>query len=239
MALFTAAAGNGAGANGDAGATRPANCRNVLAVTALSRNGAKAQYANLINAGSQYWGVATVGGDSGQLLRSTSNAGTTTAVGYTSSGYYAGDGAGTSYATPIAASVVAMMVAVNPTLSTSQLLALVTTEADAFPAAGGAACTSSNTGVCTCQTSSCGSGVLNAYDAVVAARLAAGTLVGLGSGATAFPSGTFSSSFSPSRGRDGSSSSGGGGGGALQPLWLAGLGLITVALARHGRARRA
>jgi len=165
-ALVVAAAGNQRGIVG-----RPASCAGAFAVTALNRQGFKANYANY---GAQV-AIATVGGDAArgatcdaQLadtgLATTGNEGTG-AIG--AFGYAAGSG--TSFAAPLVAGVASLMLAANPALTVEQIEAGL--KAAARPhvkvpilqtcnAAG-------NFGRCQCDSSSCGAGILDAEQALV------------------------------------------------------------------------
>lgn len=194
--VVVAAAGNEQGA-----VTRPASCSGVVGVAALARDGLKASYSNF---GPQVT-IATVGGDPGvdDGLLTLINTGTQApgADGY-------GNVFGTSFATPVAAGVVNLMLSTNPQLSVAQVINGLRTTARPHvqSSTGVPACSSSARAVCVCTTSTCGAGVL---DADAAVRYAA-------------------SPSSPSAPRDD-------GGGALGPAWLLGLALAVAALARAGR----
>lgn len=149
---------------------RPANCRNVIAVAALNRDGFKATYSNFGSAIT----VSTVGGDPKTLGRcgpflgddgilSTGNLGTTSPGehGYTAV-------SGTSFSTPIVAGVASLMLARNPNLSVDQLVAGLRNSARphvSSPKLG--TCTATNEGRCQCTTSTCGAGILDAPQALV------------------------------------------------------------------------
>jgi serine protease len=164
-AFVVAAAGNQRGIVG-----RPASCAGAFAVTALNRQGFKANYANY---GAQV-AIATVGGDAArgatcdaQLadtgLATTGNEGTG-AIG--AFGYAAGSG--TSFAAPLVAGVASLMWAANPALTVQQIEAGLKATArphvkvpilQACNAAG-------NFGRCQCDSSICGAGMLDAEQAL-------------------------------------------------------------------------
>lgn len=228
--LVVASAGNGYDddhTNGDddniglAEPTRPANCSGVLAVTGLNQRGYKATYANLIS--SAHTGVAVASGDAFNSvltddgIESLVNRGTT---GPTTPGLEAGYEmralVGTSYAAPTAAGVAALMLAVAPGLSVSELLNALTTEVEPFLGGFGlpdcAAGSSSTRGSCQCTTQTCGSGMLDADRAVAWAVARAGT--------TPYPGSSSSTSyFTPDRLQPVAQASGGKSGGGAIDGW--------------------
>lgn len=140
------AAGN---ENRNAQNSSPANCTGVVVVAAVNRSGGRAYYSNF----GSVVDVAAPGGamnvNAGNGVASTLNAGTTT-PGVDSYAYYQG----TSMATPHVAGVAALMLSVNPSLTPAQVETTLRNTARAFPA--------------TCNQ--CGTGIVNARAAVVAAR---------------------------------------------------------------------
>lgn len=250
--LVVAAAGNGDDVSGATQAVAPANCDGALAVTALRRDGSKAAYANLVTGA----GVATVGGDDYvvgstyefELIMSTFNSGVTDPDPYLMAdapAYYTGY-AGTSFATPIVASVAAMMLSVQPQLSPAQLISGLTQYgATPFPSPAGAACSAqapANTGHCNCSTATCGAGVLDAVSAVQWAEAqSSGSDTQLNlllNGLTAVAPGSVNAEngWIPDRLQTAEPSGGGGGGGGLmQPVWALALALATVIVARLRR----
>jgi serine protease len=217
-AVLVAAAGN----DGDA-VVRPASCAGALAVTALDRDGAKADYANF---GSEV-DVATIGGatsPAGNGIYSTTNTGTRGPVdeGY---GFYAG----TSFATPIVSGTVALMLAVNPDLSVDQIISGIRATTRPHVQIGGlGSCSAIDSGYCSCTTGTCGAGVLDAPEAVAWALATEGTFIP--------PTSNPSLDFIPDRLQAGGSGSSGDGGGAAGPFWL--LGLLAAAAALSVRRRR-
>jgi serine protease len=160
----------------------PANCSGVLGVAGLRHAGTKVGFSNL---GSEV-GLGAPGGNCvntgfGQpclfSLITTSNSGTTApgSSTYTNSINF---NVGTSFSAPLAASAAALIHAVNSRLSTSQVIALLKETSRPFP-------TSSDPGVpvcrvptgasdlqtseCSCTTQTCGTGMLDANAAVLAA----------------------------------------------------------------------
>lgn len=161
--LVVAAAGNGQGV-----VTRPANCRGVVAVAALNRDGFKARYSNF---GPEVT-LATVGGDNAGPLLSDGgllgiyNAGTTTP----GEGIYARS-FGTSFATPVVAGTAALMLSVNPALTVDQLIVGLRRSARPHVTSPWlAACSMDNSATCLCTTGTCGAGILDAEQALFYAR---------------------------------------------------------------------
>ncbi len=141
--------------------TSPANCPGVVAVTAHTRDGDSADYAN-VGMGTSI--SAPGGGDNSVLpssigeprfVVSTGNAGLTTPGADNYLEY-----AGTSMAAPQVAGVLALLASLRPDLSMADLEQVVRTSARAFPAGS----------YCTFYPGVCGSGLLDAAAAVEAAR---------------------------------------------------------------------
>jgi serine protease len=158
-----------AGGNADTTLTRPADCRRVMTVASVRKDGAKASYSSF---GSRV-ALAAPGGsnESGNasLLLSTDNNGATT-PGVDTYGYKQG----TSFAAPQAAGVASLMLAVNPFLSPYQLIARMKAGARPHAAGGLPACGTPGSGPCNCNTSTCGTGMLDAHTSV---QLATGPAV--------------------------------------------------------------
>jgi serine protease len=209
--LFVAAAGNESGA-----VVRPASCAGALAVTALRRDGAKADYANF---GPQV-GIATTGGSDVDGLYSTTNDGLT-GPGSDTYGYYQG----TSFAAPIVSGAAALMLAANPSLSVDQLITGLRSTARPHLAPTAVTCSANHPQVCNCTTAACGAGILDAAAAVQWALDTPGNLA----------PGNPISTFTPDR-LKGSSGGGSSGGGAMNPGWL--LALLAAVAALSGRRRR-
>ncbi|MEO7151872.1 MAG: S8 family peptidase [Burkholderiaceae bacterium] len=163
-AVVVAAAGNVHGS-----ITRPANCARVIGVAALNRDGFKASYSNF----GPGLAIATVGGDAGDGawsallgdggLLSLQNAGTREpgAPSYASV-------SGTSFAAPIVAATVSLMLGVNPKLTAAQVIAGLTASARPHVVSsriGG--CSDLNPGRCICSTGTCGAGLLDVVQALV------------------------------------------------------------------------
>jgi serine protease len=142
--VVVVAAGN---SNTDVSGFTPANCNGVIAVAATGRTGSRASYSNygaLVK-------ISAPGGSGLDGILSTLNTGTTVPVADTYAYYQ-----GTSMATPHVTGVVSLMFSVNPSLTPAQVLQILQSTARPFP--GGS----------TCNTSICGSGILDAGAAVLA-----------------------------------------------------------------------
>lgn len=148
---------------GNVGSTEistPANCRGVLAVTAHTREGDNADYAN-VGAGVA---ISAPGGGSNTVfptpdtgirgVLSTWNTGTKAPV----ADAFA-EMAGTSMAAPQVAGVLALLASLRPDLSMATLEGIVTSAVRPFPADG----------YCATHPNFCGSGLLDAQLAVAAA----------------------------------------------------------------------
>lgn len=129
----------------DASSYAPGNCANVITVAATTYNGNRASYSNY---GSTVE-ISAPGGDTVYGILSTSNSGITVPA---SDAYYYYSG--TSMAAPHVAGVVSLMFSRNPSLTPDQVLSILQSTAKPFP--GGS----------TCNTSICGSGIVNAAGAV-------------------------------------------------------------------------
>ncbi len=236
-----------AAGNQHAAPMRPANCKGVIGVAALNRDGFKATYSNF---GAEIV-IATVGGDPddegawGPALGddgivTLDNAGRTTP----GTGGYA-RAFGSSYSAPIVAGAISLMLSANPDLSVAEIVAGLRQSARPHVTAPKiASCSSDNPGRCVCTTKTCGAGILDVAEAVryaqalsdrttyapkrwpteVIANADVDTAVALGADL-------------PPNGTSDLIASGGGGGGALGPFWLLGLTLSVVAVARATRQR--
>lgn len=165
--LVVAAAGNAHGAP-----SRPANCRHVLGVAAVNRDGFKTHYSNFGAA----LRIATVGGDDsggrwGALLADDGLLGLDN-LGEQAPGepsYRARSG--TSYAAPVVSGALGLMLAVNPALSPQQLIdGLAATARPHVQSALLAACSTASPGRCACTTATCGAGLLDAPQALAYAQ---------------------------------------------------------------------
>jgi len=136
--------------NANAGNYRPANCNHVITVAATDRNGNRAYYSNYGSTVeiSAPGGAQSYANDPNGVL-STLNTGTRgpAADNYE---YYQG----TSMAAPHVAGVASLMYSLQPTLTPAEILSEMQNTVTAFP--GGS----------TCNTSNCGSGIVNAATAL-------------------------------------------------------------------------
>jgi serine protease len=141
------AAGN---SNSNASGFMPANCNGVITVAATNRNGSRASYSN-------YGSVVEISAPGGQQSSSNDPNGILSTLNTGTQGpaadsyqYYQG----TSMAAPHVTGVASLLYSLNPQLTPTQVLQILQNTATAFP--GGS----------TCNTSNCGSGIVNAGSAV-------------------------------------------------------------------------
>jgi subtilisin family serine protease len=156
------AAGN---SNADARGYNPASCNGVIAVAATNRSGNRASYSNY----GSVVGISAPGGETGNGVLSTLNTGTQGPVADTYAYYQ-----GTSMATPHVVGVASLVLSMSPTLSPLQVRQILQNTARAFPVSS------------TCNTSICGSGIVDAAAAVGAVPRITSldpTSVAVGSGA--------------------------------------------------------
>jgi len=165
--VVVASAGNGSGA-----VARPANCQGVLGVAALNRDGFKAHYSNF-GAALASFGVATVGGDDapqGAWRPWLSDGGLVTVWNNGTQQPGAAEYArlsGTSFAAPLVAGTLSLMLSVNPALSAEQLLTGVRLTARAHVTSSlMPLCSAADPGRCICSSRSCGAGILDAEQAL-------------------------------------------------------------------------
>lgn len=165
--VVVASAGNGSGA-----VARPANCQGVLGVAALNRDGFKAHYSNF-GAALASFGVATVGGDDapqGAWRPWLSDGGLVTVWNNGAQQPGAAEYArlsGTSFAAPLVAGTLSLMLSVNPALNAEQLLTGVRLTARTHVTSSlMPICSAANPGRCICNTQSCGAGILDAEQAL-------------------------------------------------------------------------
>jgi serine protease len=240
--VVVAAAGNAHGA-----VARPANCRGVVGVAALNRDGFKATYSNfgpgllVATAGGDPpfqgdWGPAL--GDEGLLT--IGNEGVHAPLGGGYAPVY-----GTSFAAPVAAGVVAQMLALRPSLGVDEVLRGL--RASARPHVVSSyigACAAANPGRCLCGPDTCGAGILDAEQAlrfaqdpaayVAPVRAPAG--VDNAEVAAAAAQGPDRVALAPAGAGPADGAADAGGGGALQPGWLLALAAAGCALWRRRRA---
>lgn len=153
-AVVVAAAGNHDGMVADKALSQPANCHGVIAVTAHTRRGDLASYANgsaatTLSAPGGGFGVNMLAND-GDAITSLGNSGLTTPL---SDNY--GEMRGTSIAAAHVSGLVALLLGMQANLSPDQIRVVLTRSARAYPAGS------------YCQTSAvCGAGMLDAEAAV-------------------------------------------------------------------------
>lgn len=184
--VVIAAAGNSVGH----AVGTPANCAGVIAVAGLRHAGSKVGFSDLgpeITIAAPGGNCVNVGTGEPCLypILTTSNSGRTTAT--AGGSVYSGSfdfTVGTSFATPIVAGTVALMLSARPTLKPDEIKRALQSSARPFPTSGAdngtdptpvVACRAPN-GVdqlqCYCTTALCGAGMLDAAAAVDAALAA-------------------------------------------------------------------
>ncbi|MFH1816307.1 MAG: S8 family serine peptidase [Pseudomonadota bacterium] len=152
-AVVIAAVGNTEGAS--ALQNSPANCNGVIRVAAVNQSGGLAKYSNRGEAAS----LSAPGGEFTDpvALQTAADGGTTTPL---NDGAIKGDMVGTSFAAPHVAGVAALMLALKPKMSPPGVGACLANTARNFPTG-----TSFD-----CDNITCGTGILDAGEAVMAAR---------------------------------------------------------------------
>jgi serine protease len=169
--LVVASAGNESGP-----VDIPANCPGVLAVAGLRNVGTKVGYSSLgaevgIGAPAGNCVNATQGSPCLRSIDTTVNEGLTIPAG---NGYtdQTNSNLGTSFSAPIVSGIAALMRAANANLTPKQLIARIKASATPYPhPAGVALCVNGSTSSveCACTTTTCGAGMVNAFNAVKAA----------------------------------------------------------------------
>ncbi len=162
--VVVAAAGNESGA-----VSRPANCRGVIGVASLNRDGFKSSYSNFGAAVA----IATVGGDPRMVGNWGFDLGDDGLLTLGNDGLR-GVGndvyvrqVGTSFAAPVVAGVAGLMLSVNPLLTAAQIIDGLQRSARPHvvsPTIG--ECSDQNPGRCICTTATCGAGILDAVGAL-------------------------------------------------------------------------
>ena len=168
------AAGNEAGL----AVNTPANCTGAIAVAGLRHAGTKVGYSSVgpevaIAAPAGNCVNTAAGSACLYSLLTTRNAGTTTPSANTYSDSLTIT-VGTSFAAPLVAGTVALMLSVDPTLTPAQVKTALQATARSFPTTGGndanvLACKAPSSAEqleCYCTTSTCGAGMLDAGAAV-------------------------------------------------------------------------
>ncbi len=161
----------------------PADCPGVAAVAALRHAGSKVGFSNLgpeVTLGAPGGNCVNInGGPCLYSLDTTSNIGSTVPAGYIYTDQQ-NSNLGTSFSAPIVSGIAALMLSRNGNLTTAQLLARLREGAVPFPASvpGNLSLTACHAPAstsdvqlseCLCTTTTCGAGMANAANSVVAA----------------------------------------------------------------------
>jgi serine protease len=173
--LVVVAAGNGTGAQSRQ-LKRPADCRGVMAVGAVQRDGLKTAYS-FVGSNMALMATGGHGSSTSTLLLSTDNAGLTAPAAHVYDYKQ-----GTSFSAPLAAGVASLMLAINPSLTPDALIARMKASSTAHVnLVGFPSCSSSDTVACNCTTSVCGAGLLNPQGAVQLSVNPAAVIAAVGS----------------------------------------------------------
>ena len=181
-AVVVVAAGNSTGQ----AVGLPGNCPGVVSVTALRQVGTKVGFASI---GTEVT-IAAPGGNcvnigAGQPciypMVSTTNRGTTSPIAANDAYTDSGASVGTSFSAPIVSGIVGLMASVRPGLTSEEATRILKLTARPFPTTGGGSIADGNPAQCVapggadqlecyCTTSTCGAGMVDAFEAVKAAQ---------------------------------------------------------------------
>ncbi|MFG6412761.1 S8 family peptidase [Roseateles sp. DC23W] len=179
----------------------PGNCPGVVTVAALRHVGTKVGFSSV---GPEVT-VAAPGGNCVNIFAgqpclypmvSTTNSGTTAPVAAEAAYTNSAQSVGTSFSAPIVSGIVGLMASMRPALAPTEAVSILKLTARTFPTTGGStgvgACAAPTSAVqdeCYCTTTTCGAGMVDAFEAVKAAQAMAGATVAItpspGSGLTA------------------------------------------------------
>ena len=153
----------------------PANCPGVLAVAGLRNVGTKVGYSSLgpeVGIAAPAGNCVTTSGACYRPIDTTVNLGLTS-PGSNSYTDQTNPNLGTSFSAPIVSAVAALMRGVNANLTPVQVISRIKSSATAFPPNTGNLPVCPNTdpasGECSCVSTQCGAGMVNALSAVKAA----------------------------------------------------------------------
>jgi serine protease len=174
--LVVVAAGNGEGSDSRL-LKRPADCRGVMAVGAVQRDGAKTDYS-FVGSSMALMAPGGHGRSISTLLLSADNFGSTTPV--VDNDPY-GYKQGTSFSAPFAAGVASLMLAINPSLTPDALIARMKSSALPHVISNSyRSCDINQTVACNCTAALCGAGLLNPLGAVQASASPAAVIAAVG-----------------------------------------------------------
>ena len=146
-ATIAIAAGND---NANASGYSPGNCNNIITVAATNRTGDRAYYSNYGNIIEVSAPGGETPGNSANGILSTLDTGTTTPNNSNTYAFYQG----TSMATPHVAGLASLIKGMRPAYTQVQVLSVLQSTARSFPAGS------------SCNTSICGVGIVDAYQAL-------------------------------------------------------------------------
>ena len=164
--------------------TAPANCDGVVAVAGLRHQGDKVGFSNLgpeITLGAPGGNCVNIGAGLPCLfaLDTTTNTGTTAPGTNDYGNQLTGISVGTSFSAPIVSGIAALMLAANGNLKSAQVIARLREGAQPFPAPNDNSIPICHVPVdandlqdtqCWCTTTTCGAGMANARQSVIAAQ---------------------------------------------------------------------
>jgi len=190
-ATIVVAAGNSAGQ----AVGLPGNCPGVITVAALRHVGTKVGFSSI----GREVTISAPGGNCINLavgypclypMVTTTNGGTTSPIANDARDTGGGSSVGTSFSAPIVSGIVGLMASVRPGLTSTEAIQILTLTARPFATTGGGSAADGNPLQCNapssarqlecyCTTSTCGAGMVDAFEAVKAAQALGGATVAI------------------------------------------------------------
>jgi serine protease len=190
-ATIVVAAGNSAGL----AVGLPGNCPGVVTVGALRHVGTKVGFSSVgpeVTVSAPGGNCINIGAGDPCLypMVSTTNRGTTVPTQADASYTGSGSSVGTSFSAPIVSGIVGLMASVRPSLTSAEATQILKTTARVFPTTGGGSAADGNPPQCRapngteqlecyCTTSTCGAGMVDAFEAVKATQALNGATVAI------------------------------------------------------------